>query len=192
MEVFIMISTNDFRTGLTIELDGQVYMVLEFMHVKPGKGSAFVRSKLKNIETGATIEKTFRAGEKVPRAHLDKRKMQYLYTDGEAFYFMDEETFDQMALNTEQLGDAVNYLKENMVIDVLMYKGRTIGVELPNFVELKVVETEPGVKGDTATGATKGATLETGAKVQVPLFIEAGDIIRVDTRTGEYMERVSS
>ncbi|KUK11021.1 MAG: Elongation factor P [Clostridia bacterium 41_269] len=187
-----MISTNDFRTGLTIELDGQVYMVLEFMHVKPGKGSAFVRSKLKNIETGATIEKTFRAGEKVPRAHLDKRKMQYLYTDGEAFYFMDEETFDQMALNTEQLGDAVNYLKENMVIDVLMYKGRTIGVELPNFVELKVVETEPGVKGDTATGATKGATLETGAKVQVPLFIEAGDIIRVDTRTGEYMERVSS
>jgi len=192
MEVFIMISTNDFRTGLTIELDGQVYMVLEFMHVKPGKGSAFVRSKLKNIETGATIEKTFRAGEKVPRAHLDKRKMQYLYTDGEAFYFMDEETFDQMALNTEQLGNAVNFLKENMVIDVLMYKGRTIGVELPNFVELEVVETEPGVKGDTATGATKGATLETGAKVQVPLFIEAGDIIRVDTRTGEYMERVSS
>ena len=187
-----MISTNDFRTGLTIELDGQVYMVLEFMHVKPGKGSAFVRSKLKNIETGATIEKTFRAGEKVPRAHLDKRKMQYLYTDGEAFYFMDEETFDQMALNTEQLGNAVNFLKENMVIDVLMYKGRTIGVELPNFVELEVVETEPGVKGDTATGATKGATLETGAKVQVPLFIEAGDIIRVDTRTGEYMERVSS
>ncbi|NLO89637.1 MAG: elongation factor P [Clostridia bacterium] len=187
-----MISTNDFRTGLTIELDGQVYSVVEFMHVKPGKGSAFVRSKLKNIETGATIEKTFRAGEKVPRAHLDKRKMQYLYSDGEALYFMDEETFDQMSLSVEQLGDAVNFLKENMVIDVLMYKGRTIGVDLPNFVELKVVETEPGIKGDTATGATKGATLETGAKVQVPLFIEAGDVIRVDTRTGEYMERVSN
>jgi len=186
-----MISTNDFRTGLTIELDGQVYMVVEFMHVKPGKGAAFVRSKLKNLETGATIERTFRAGEKVPRAHLDKRKMQYLYTDGDSYYFMDEETFEQMALSTEQLGDAIKYLKENMVIDVLLHKNRTIGVDLPNFVELKVVETEPGVKGDTATGGTKGATLETGAKVQVPLFIEAGDIIRVDTRTGEYMERVS-
>jgi len=186
-----MISTNDFRTGLTIELDGQVYMVVEFMHVKPGKGAAFVRSKLKNLETGATIERTFRAGEKVPRAHLDKRKMQYLYTDGDSYYFMDEETFEQMALSTEQLGDAIKYLKENMVINVLLHKNRTIGVDLPNFVDLKVVETEPGVKGDTATGGTKGATLETGAKVQVPLFIEAGDIIRVDTRTGEYMERVS-
>ncbi|MGI6554034.1 MAG: elongation factor P [Bacillota bacterium] len=185
-----MISTNDFRTGLTIELDGQVWSVVEFMHVKPGKGSAFVRSKLKNLETGATIERTFRAGEKVPRARLDHRKMEYLYNDGESYYFMDEETFEQAALSKEQLGDGIKYLKENMVIDVLIHGDRTIGVELPNFVELTLVETEPGIKGDTATGGTKGAITETGATVQVPLFVEAGDKIRIDTRTGEYMERV--
>lgn len=187
-----MISTNDFRTGLTIELDNHVWSVVEFMHVKPGKGSAFVRAKLKNVETGATIERTFRAGEKIPRAHLDRRKMQYLYNDGDLYYFMDEESFEQMSLSKEQIGDGVKYLKENMVIDVLLHKEKTIGVDLPNFVELVVVETEPGVKGDTATGATKGATTETGATVQVPLFVEAGDTIRIDTRTGEYMERVSN
>ena len=186
-----MISTNDFRTGLTIELDGQVWSVVEFMHVKPGKGSAFVRSKLKNLETGATIERTFRAGEKVPKAHLDHRKMQYLYTDGESFYFMDEETFEQMALSKEQLGDGTKYLKENMLIEVLLHKNRTIGVDMPNFVELVVVESEPGIKGDTATGGTKAAVLETGAVVNVPLFVNEGDIIRVDTRTGQYMERVT-
>jgi len=187
-----MISTNDFRTGLTIELDNHVWSVVEFMHVKPGKGSAFVRAKLKNMETGATIERTFRAGEKVPRARLDHRKMQYLYNDGDLYYFMDEESFEQMSLSKEQLGDGVKYLKENMVIDVLLHKEKTIGVELPNFVELVLVETEPGVKGDTATGGTKGAMTETGATVQVPLFVEAGDTIRIDTRTGEYMERVTN
>ena len=187
-----MISTNDFRTGLTIELDNHVWSVVEFMHVKPGKGSAFVRSKLKNLETGATIERTFRAGEKIPRARLDHRKMQYLYNDGELYYFMDEESFEQMSLSKDQLGDGTKYLKENMVIDVLVHKERTIGVELPNFVELVLVETEPGIKGDTATGGTKGATTETGATVQVPLFVEAGDTIRIDTRTGGYMERVTN
>jgi len=185
-----MISVNDFRTGLTIEMDGQVWSVVEFMHVKPGKGSAFVRSKLKNLETGATVEKTFRAGEKVPRARLDHRKMQYLYNDGESYYFMDEESFEQIALSKEQLGDGIKYLLENMVIDVLLYGARTIGIELPNFVELTIVESEPGVKGDTATGATKLATTETGATVQVPLFLEVGDKIKIDTRTGEYLERV--
>ena len=185
-----MISVNDFKTGLTIELDGHVWSVVEFMHVKPGKGSAFVRSKLKNLETGATIERTFRAGEKVPRARLDHRKMQYLYNDGESYYFMDEESFEQISLSKEQIGDGIKYLMENMVIDVLLHGTRTIGVDLPNFVEMTLVETEPGVKGDTATGATKYATTETGATVQVPLFLEAGDRIRIDTRTGEYMERV--
>lgn len=185
-----MISTNDFKTGLTIEIDGQICSVLDFQHVKPGKGAAFVRSKLKNLETGATIEKTFRAGEKIPKAHLDKRKMQYLYNDGEFYYFMDEETFDQMSFTAEQIGEGTKYLKENMVIDVLMHGERTIGVELPNFVELEILETEPGVKGDTATGGTKGAKLETGAYVQVPLFIEEGEVIKIDTRSGEYIERV--
>ena len=184
-----MISTNDFRTGLTIELDGQIYTVLDFLHVKPGKGSAFVRSKLKNLETGTIIEKTFRAGEKVPKAHLDKRKMQYLYTDGEFYYFMDQETFDQMSLTEEQLEDNINYIKENMVIDILFHDEKTIGVEIPTSVKLKVTETEPGIKGDTATGGTKDAKVETGLTVQVPLFIEEGDIIKVDTRSGEYMER---
>lgn len=185
-----MISVNDFKTGLTIEMDGHVWSVVEFMHVKPGKGSAFVRSKLKNLETGATIERTFRAGEKVPRARLEHRKMQYLYNDGESYYFMDEESFEQTSLSKEQLGDGIKYLLENMVIEVLLHGTRTIGVDLPNFVEMTLVETEPGVKGDTATGATKFATTETGAIVQVPLFLETGDRIRIDTRTGDYMERV--
>ncbi|MDK2820096.1 MAG: elongation factor [Clostridia bacterium] len=184
-----MISTNDFRTGLTIEVDGEIYSVVEFMHVKPGKGAAFVRTKLKNRRTGAVIERTFRAGEKVNRAHIEKREMQYLYNDGDNYYFMDTETFDQMSLSKDQLDDAIKYLKDNMNINVLFYQGETIGIELPNSVELKVVETEPGVKGDTATGATKNAVLETGASIQVPLFIEVGDVVRIDTRTGDYIER---
>lgn len=185
-----MISTNDFRTGLTIELDGEVYQVVDFQHVKPGKGSAFVRSKLRNLRTGAIIDKTFNAGEKVPRAHLERREVQYLYNDGQSFYFMDMETFDQFSMEKEQLGDAVNYLKENMTIKILMYQGKSIGVELPNFVELKVVETPPGIKGDTASGGTKPATLETGYVVQVPFFIEEGDVLQIDTRTGHYIKRV--
>lgn len=185
-----MISTNDFRTGLTIEVDGEIYEVIDFQHVKPGKGAAFVRSKLKNLRTGAVIDRTFRAGEKVPRAHLDRREMQYLYRDGDSFVFMDNETYDQISLSEEQLGENVKFLKENMNIYLLTHEGKIIGVELPNFVELKVVDTEPGVRGDTAAGGTKPATLETGLVVQVPLFVEAGDVIRVDTRTGEYLERV--
>lgn len=185
-----MISTNDFHTGLTIELDGEVYTVVDFQHVKPGKGSAFVRSRLKNVKTGYVIEKTFRAGEKLPRAHIDYREMQYLYSSGDENYFMDTSTYEQLVLSNETLGDAKKYLKENMVIGVQMYEGSPIGVDLPNFVELAVVDTDPGLRGDTATGGSKPATLETGAVVQVPLFVNVGDVIRVDTRTGQYLERV--
>ncbi|NLG79036.1 MAG: elongation factor P [Firmicutes bacterium] len=185
-----MISTNDFHTGLTIELDGEVYTVVDFQHVKPGKGSAFVRSRLKNVKTGYVIERTFRAGEKLPRAHIDYREMQYLYSSGDDNYFMDTSTYEQLVLSNETLGDAKKYLKENMVIGVQMYEGAPIGVELPNFVELAVVDTDPGLRGDTATGGSKPATLETGAVVQVPLFVNVGDVIRVDTRTGQYLERV--
>ena len=185
-----MISTNDFKTGMTIEVDGEVYTVVYFQHVKPGKGAAFVRSKLKNIRTEATIDKTFRAGEKVGRAHVDRREMQYLYRSGEYMVFMDMETFDQINFPIEKLGDVVRFLKENMMIYVMEYEGDVIGIELPNFVELAIMETEPGIRGDTVSGATKRAVLETGAEVQVPLFVEVGDTIRVDTRSGEYMERV--
>lgn len=185
-----MISTNEFHTGLTIEVGGDVYTVVEFQHVKPGKGAAFVRSKLRNLRSGAVVEKTFRAGEKVARARIDYCKMQYIYNDGESYYFMDNETYDQLSLQQDQLGDAVQYLKDNMNLEVMLYQGEVIGVELPNFVELKVTETEPGVKGDTASGATKLATLESGMIVQVPLFINKGDVLKIDTRTGEYLERV--
>ena len=184
-----MISVNDFRTGATIELDGSAYQVVEFQHVKPGKGAAFVRAKLKNVQTGSTVEKTFRGGEKVPKAHLDRREMQDLYNDGEGYVFMDNENYEQTTLSADQIGDGVKWLLENMNIAVLLFKENIIGVDLPNFVELKVVDTEPGVKGDTATGATKKATLETGAVVHVPLFVNTGDMLRIDTRTGEYMER---
>lgn len=184
-----MISTNDFRTGLTIELDGEVFTVVDFQHVKPGKGAAFVRSKLKNRRTGAVIEKTFRAGEKVPKAHVDRREMQYLYNDGENYIFMDNQNYEQISLTKEQLDDAIKYLKENMVIHALFFKGQSFGVELPNTVELAVVETEPGVRGDTATGATKTAVLETGAVVQVPLFVNVGDVLIIDTRDGQYIQR---
>lgn len=184
-----MISTNDFRTGLTIELDGDVYQVIEFQHVKPGKGAAFVRSKLRNMRTGAVIEKTFNAGEKIPRARIERREVQYLYNDGSNYNFMDMETYDQLAMTREQLGDAVKFLKENMTINLLLFQGKSIGVDLPNFVELEVVDTTPGIKGDTASGGSKPATLETGYVVQVPFFINVGDVLQIDTRTGQYIKR---
>ena len=184
-----MISTNEFRTGLTIEVSGEIYSVIEFQHVKPGKGAAFVRTKLRNLRSGSVTEQTFRAGEKIATARIDKRKMQYLYTDGEKYVFMDTETYEQLELQADQIGEGIKYLKDNMEIDILLYNGEVIGVELPNFVILEVVETEPGVKGDTATGATKSATLETGAEVQVPLFIEVGNKLKIDTRKGQYLER---
>ena len=185
-----MISTNDFHTGLTIDLDGEVYTVVEFLHVKPGKGAAFVRSKLKNLRSGAVTENTFRAGEKVPRAILERKEMEYLYNTGEEYIFMDTESYEQISLDREKLGDNLNYLTENMRFDILLYKDDIIGIELPNFVELKVAETDPGFKGDTAAGGNKPAKLETGLVVQVPLFINEGDILKIDTRTGAYLERV--
>ncbi len=185
-----MISAGEFRNGLTFEFEGNVYQVVEFQHVKPGKGAAFVRTKLKNVMTGAVIEKTFRPSEKMPKAHIERKEMQYLYNDGGLYYFMDQETYDQLPINADQLGDALKFVKENMTVKVLSYKGSVFGMEPPNFVELTITETEPGFKGDTATGATKQAIVETGATIQVPLFINQGDMVRVDTRTGEYMERV--
>ncbi len=185
-----MISTNDFKTGVTIELDGDVYQVIDFQHVKPGKGSPFVRSKIRNLRTGSVTERTFNAGEKVPKAHLDRREMQYLYNDGDNYNFMDTESYEQVALSAEQMGDNVKFLKEEMNIYLVFYKGRILGIDLPNTVELEVVETEPGIKGDTASGGSKPATLETGLVVQVPFFVEVGDVLQVDTRTGEYIKRV--
>ncbi len=185
-----MISSNDFKRGMTIEVDGAVWVILESMHVKPGKGQAFVRTKLRNIKTESTVERTFRAGEKVAKAHIDKRAMQYLYVMDDQYYFMDTDSYEQFFLSEEYLGDQVLYLKENMVIDVMMYDGAVIGVELPSHINLEVVETEPGIKGDTVSGASKPAKLETGATVQVPLFVNVGDVIRVDTRTATYIERV--
>ena len=185
-----MISTNEFKTGMTIELDGNVWTIVEFLHVKPGKGSAFVRSKLKNVETGNVMEKTFRAGEKLPKAIIDKREMQYLYSSGvNEYVFMDNETYDQITISSEQLGGGTKYLKENMNIMVLKYNEKIIGIDIPNFVELEVTDTPPGEKGDTASGGTKPATLETGAVVQVPFFIKVGNKIRVDTRTNSYLDR---
>lgn len=185
-----MISAGDFRKGVTIELDGQVYTIVDFQHVKPGKGAAFVRTKIKNIVTGSVLERTFNPTEKVPRAHIETKEMQYLYNDGNLYYFMDTETYEQIPLNREQVEDAMKYVKENMNVTIKFFKGAPFSVEPPNFVELVVVDTEPGVKGDTVTGGTKPATLETGAVIQVPLFVNTGDVIRIDTRTDEYMERV--
>jgi len=179
----------DFRNGITFEMDGQVYQVVEFQHVKPGKGAAFVRTKLKNIITGATIEKTFNPSDKMPRAHIERKDMQYLYNDGQLYYFMDIETYEQIPLSAEVLGDSLKFIKENMIVKLLFFKDNVFGVEPPNFVELEIVQTEPAIRGDTVTGATKPATVETGAIVKVPLFINNGDVIRIDTRTGEYMER---
>lgn len=184
-----MVSTNDFRTGLTIEIDGEVHQVVDFQHVKPGKGAAFVRSKLRNMKTGYVHERTFRAGEKVPTARVEYKEMQYLYKTGTDYYVMDTSTYEQTMLPESAIGDGVKFLKENMVINVAMYEGSPIGVQLPNFVELEVTETAPSFKGDTATGGGKPAVLETGATVQVPFFVNVGDKIRVDTRTGDYLER---
>lgn len=184
-----MISSNDFRPGVTIEIDGMVWQVVEFQHVKPGKGAAFVRAKLKNLQTGSVVERTFNAGEKVPNAQVERKPMQYLYGEDGSYYFMDVETYDQVMLTKEQLGDALNFIKEEMEITVLFFNGTVIGVDIPNSVELKVVETEPGIRGDTATGGVKPAKLETGYVVKVPLFINEGDVLRIDTRTGAYLER---
>ena len=184
-----MISSNDFRPGVTIEIDGMVWQVVKFQHVKPGKGAAFVRAKLKNLQTGSVVERTFNAGEKVPNAQVERKPMQYLYGEDGSYYFMDVETYDQIMLTKEQLGDALNFIKEEMEITVLFFNGTVIGVDIPNSVELKVVETEPGIRGDTATGGVKPAKLETGYVVKVPLFINEGDVLRIDTRTGAYLER---
>ena len=184
-----MIDTSDFKNGLSIIIDGEIYTIVDFQHVKPGKGGAFVRSKLKNVRTGGTIDKTWRAGEKMEQAVLDRRPMQYLYNmDGE-YFLMDMETFDQMSVGKEAFGSAVKYMKENQEISVLTHDGKVIGAELPITVELEVVETDPGVRGDTASGGSKPATLETGAVIQVPFFINVGDKLKVDTRTDTYLER---
>ena len=185
-----MVSAGDFRNGLTIELDNNVYQIIEFQHVKPGKGAAFVRTKLKNIKNGGVVEKTFRPTEKCPQAHIEKKDMQYLYSDGELYNFMDVETFDQIALNADSIGDSLKFVKENEMVKILSHKGEVFAIEPPLFVELEITDTEPGFKGDTATGATKPATVETGANVLVPLFVETGDRISIYTRTGEYLKRV--
>ncbi len=185
-----MISAGDFRNGITLEIDGNVYQILEFQHVKPGKGAAFVRTKLKNIINGGVVEKTFRPTEKFPAARIDRVDMQYLYSDGDLFHFMNTETFDQIALNADDIGDALKFVKENEMVKICSYNGNVFAVEPPLFVELEITDTEPGFKGDTATGATKPATVETGATVNVPLFVEQGDKIKIDTRTGEYLSRV--
>ena len=185
-----MISAGHFKNGLTIELEGNVYQIVDFQHVKPGKGAAFVRTKYKILKTGAIREEAFNPSDKFPKAHIDTRQMQYLYNDGELYYFMDEETYDQIPLNYEQVEDAIKFLKENEVATIRFYQGQAFQVEAPNFAELEVVETEPGIKGDTASNVTKAATVETGAVVQVPLFINQGDKIKIDTRTGEYLSRV--
>ena len=185
-----MISAGDFRNGVTIELEGNVYQFIEFQHVKPGKGAAFVRTKLKDIKNGGVVEKTFRPTEKCPQAHIDRKDMQYLYNDGDLYYFMDVENYDQIALSTDDIGDALKFVKENEMVKVCSHKGSVFAVEPPLFVELEITETEPGFKGDTATGATKPAIVETGATVYVPLFVEQNDVIKIDTRTGEYLSRV--
>ncbi|MBQ2611662.1 elongation factor P [bacterium] len=184
-----MISVNDLKTGLTLELDNGLWSVVEFLHVKPGKGAAFVRSKLKNVVTGQVVEKTFRAGEKVAKAMLDRREMQYLYQEGNEYVLMDNENYEQIQVSKEAIGDGVKYLKENMVVQVMMHEGRIIGVDIPAHVVLEVVDTPPSEKGNTAQGGTKPATLETGAVVNVPFFISNGDKIRVDTRSNEYLDR---
>ncbi|MCL2198412.1 MAG: elongation factor P [Defluviitaleaceae bacterium] len=186
-----MISAGEFRNGVTIEFDGALFIINDFQHVKPGKGAAFVRSTLKNLETGATVEKTFRPSEKMPRAHIDRRDLQYLYNDGTLYYFMDNESFEQLEMNANDVGESLVFVKENETVQVLMHNGRIFGIEPPLFVELEITETEPGFKGDTAQGATKPATVETGATVKVPLFVSIGEKIKIDTRTGEYLGRVS-
>ena len=184
-----MISAGDFRNGVTFEMDGQVVSIIEFQHVKPGKGAAFVRTKIRNVITGSVVEKTFNPNDKYPTAFIDRRDMEYSYNDGDLYYFMDTETWEQIPINASILGDSFKFVKENMTCKVLSYKGNVFGVEPPNFVELQVTQTDPGFAGNTATNATKPATLETGAEIKVPLFIEEGEMIQIDTRTGEYLGR---
>ncbi len=184
-----MITAGDFRNGVTFEMDGGVFQVIEFQHVKPGKGAAFVRTKYKNVITGAVVETSFNPTAKFPTAYIERKEMEYSYSDGDLYYFMDQETFELVPIGKQELGDNFKFVKENMMCRVLSYKGKVFGVEPPTFVELQVTATEPGVRGDTATNVTKPATLETGAENRVPIFINEGDMIRVDTRTGEYMER---
>ena len=186
-----MISAGDFRNGVTFEYDGSVYQILEFQHVKPGKGAAFVRTKIKNVINGGVVEKTFSPTDKMPKAHIERKDMEHLYNDGDLYYFMDPETYEQLPVSAEQIGDSLKFVKENMQVKILSYKGNIFGIEPPNFVELTITETEPGFAGNTATGATKPATLETGAVVMVPLFIDNGETIKIDTRTGEYMGRAN-
>lgn len=185
-----MISAGDFRNGITIEIDGNICQIMEFQHVKPGKGAAFVRTKLKNIINGGVVEKTFRPTEKFPQARIDRKDMQYLYSDGDLFHFMDTENYEQIALNEGTIGGALKFVKENEMVKVCSHNGNVFAVEPPLFVELEITETEPGFKGDTATGANKPAIVETGAQVNVPLFVEQGDVIKIDTRTGDYLSRV--
>jgi elongation factor P len=184
-----MISAGDFRNGVSFEMDGSVYSIIEFQHVKPGKGAAFVRTKIRNVITGAVTERTFNPNDKFPTAFIERKDMQYLYNDGNLYYFMDPESFEQIPISSDVLGDNFKFVKENMDCKILSYKGNVFGVEPPNFVELEITKTDPGVRGDTATNATKPATVETGAEIKVPLFINEGEKIRIDTRTGEYMER---
>ena len=185
-----MISAGDFRNGITIEYDNNVYQIIEFQHVKPGKGAAFVRTKLRNIKSGGVVEKTFRPNEKCPQARIDRKDMQYLYSDGELYNFMDLENFEQIALNEESVGDSLKFVKENEMVKVCSHNGNVFAIDPPLFVELEIIETEPGFKGDTAQGATKPAIVETGATVYVPLFVEQNDVIKIDTRTGDYLSRV--
>ena len=184
-----MITAGDFRKGMTFEMNGEPHVVIDFQHVKPGKGAAFVRTKYRNILTGATREEAFNPSDKFPKAHIETKQMQYLYSDGELFYFMDQETYDQIPLTSDLVEEAVKYIRENDMATVKFYKGQAFDVEAPNFVDLEVIETEPGVKGDTATNVTKAATVETGAIIQVPIFIEEGEKIQIDTRTGDYLGR---
>ena len=184
-----MVTAGDFRNGVTFDMDGSVMQIIEFQHVKPGKGAAFVRTKLRNVITGAVVEKTFNPTDKYPTAHVERKDMQYLYNDGDLYYFMDMETYEQLPNNKDKLGDNFKFVKEEMMCKIVSYKDNVIAVEPPMFVELEVTETEPGFKGDTATGASKPATLETGAQIKVPLFINIGDKLKIDTRTGEYLER---
>lgn len=185
-----MISAGDFRNGITIELDNNIYQIIEFQHVKPGKGAAFVRTKLKNVINGGVVEKTFRPTEKFPQARIDRKDMQYLYSDSDLYHFMDVASYEQIALNQDVIGDALKFVKENEMVKVCSYNGNVYAVEPPMFVELQITDTEPGFKGDTATGATKPAVVETGATVYVPLFVDQDDVIKIDTRSGEYLSRV--
>ncbi|MGN0468562.1 MAG: elongation factor P [Acutalibacteraceae bacterium] len=184
-----MVSAGDFRNGVTFEMDGNVLQIIEFQHVKPGKGAAFVRAKVRNVITGSVVERTFNPNDKFPTAFIDRKDMEYSYSDGDLYYFMDPDSYELIPINKSELTDSFKFVKENMVCKILSYKGNVFGVEPPNFVELQVTKTDPGFKGDTATNTTKPATLETGAEVKVPLFIDEGEMIQIDTRTGEYMGR---